>query len=265
MRRDAFVFRTPITLAAATLAAAVALTACGPLRMGAAAILDNNRISTATLTAEVSTLDAAYQADKAKIQLQFAASQAPQEVLSWLLRFRVQEHLAAREGITVTKAQTQQSLASLSAQAKQSGATLTDLAVANGVPPDQITELGRYQAIEDRLVQRLNGGELATASTASAGVHSAGAGDERGEAADVLDVLGGAAGAEREVRQGAVPRRQEPGHRGQPAIRQAELQPARGHRGNQPPVSAARAAVAEADRDVGAGAVPVMLTRFPSW
>jgi lambda repressor-like predicted transcriptional regulator len=168
MRRDAFVFRTPITLAAATLAAAVALTACGPLRMGAAAILDNNRISTATLTAEVSTLDAAYQADKAKIQLQFAASQAPQEVLSWLLRFRVQEHLAAREGITVTKAQTQQSLASLSAQAKQSGATLTDLAVANGVPPDQITELGRYQAIEDRLVQRLNGGKLPTSSTSSA-------------------------------------------------------------------------------------------------
>src|ERR1017187_3589246 len=162
MRRDAFVFSTPITLAAATLAAAVALTACGPLRMGAAAILDNNRISTATLTAEVSTLDAAYQADKAKIQLQFAASQAPQEVLSWLLRFRVQEHLAAREGITVTDAESQRALAAASAQAQQGEAPLPALAIATGLPPDQIMELGRYQAIENLLVQRLNGGKPPT-------------------------------------------------------------------------------------------------------
>jgi hypothetical protein len=167
MRRDAFVFRTPITLAAAALAAVVALTACGPLRMGAAAILANNRISTATLTAEVSNFDAAYQAGKGKIQLQFAASQVPQEVLSWLLRFRIQEQLAARERIAVTSAETQQALASLSAQAKQSSVTLTELAVANGLPPDQIAELGQYQAIEDRLVQRLNGGKLPTSSTSS--------------------------------------------------------------------------------------------------
>jgi SurA N-terminal domain len=167
MRRDAFVFRTPITLAAAALAAATALTACGPLRMGAAAILNDQRISTATLTAEVSNLNGAYQANKAKIQLQFAASQMPQEVLSWLLRFRVQEQLAARERITVSNEDTQQALASLSAQAKQSGATLTDLAVANGLPPDQITELGRYQAIENLLVRRLNGGKLPTSSTSS--------------------------------------------------------------------------------------------------
>ena len=165
MRRDAFVFRTPITLAAAALAAVVALTACGPLRMGAAAILANNRISTATLTAEVSNFDAAYQANKGKVQLQFAASQAPQEVLSWLLRFRIQDQLAARERIAVTSAETQQALASLSAQAKQSSVTLTELAVANGLPPDQIAELGRYQAIEDRLVQRLNGGKLPTSSS----------------------------------------------------------------------------------------------------
>lgn len=159
--------RTPITLTAAALAAVVALTACGPIRMGAAAVLSNKQISTATLTAEVSNLDTAYQAGKGKIQLQFAASEMPQEVLSWLLRFRVQEHLAAREGINVTDAETQQALTAESAQAKQNGATLKDLAVANGLPPDQITELGRYQAIENLLVKRLNGGKLPTSSTSS--------------------------------------------------------------------------------------------------
>jgi lambda repressor-like predicted transcriptional regulator len=161
------VLRTPITLTAAALAAALALTACGPIRMGAAAILSNRQISTATLTAEVSNLDTAYHAGKGKIQLQFSASEMPQEVLSWLLRFRVQDHLAAREGITVTDAEVQGALAAASAQAKQSGATLKDLAVANGLPPDQLQELGRYQAIESLLILRLNGGKLPTSTTPS--------------------------------------------------------------------------------------------------
>jgi hypothetical protein len=169
------VLRTPITLTAAALAAVVALTACGPIRMGAAAVLGNKQISTATLTAEVSNLDTAYQAGKGKIQLQFAASEMPQEVLSWLLRFRVQEHLAAREGITVTDAESQRALAAASAQAKQSGATLTDLAIANGLPPDQIMELGRYQAIENLLVQRLNGGKPPTSATSSTALQALGA------------------------------------------------------------------------------------------
>jgi hypothetical protein len=162
------VLRTPITLSAAGLAAVVALTACGPVRMGAAAIVSNKQISTATLAAEVSDLNAAYTSAKGKIQLQFAASEMPQEVLSWLLRFRVQEQLAARQGITATGAESQQALASAAAQARQSGATLADLAVANGLPPDQLAELGRYQAIETDLVKRLNGGKLPTSSTSSA-------------------------------------------------------------------------------------------------
>ena len=168
-------FRTPITpiaMTAAALAAVMALTACGPIRMGAAAVAGNKQISTATLTAEVSNLDTAYKAAKGKVQLQFSASEMPQEVLSWLLRFQVQEQLATREGIAITSAESQQALASESAQAKQSGATLEDLAVANGLPPDQLPELGRYQAIEDRLVQRLNGGKLPTSSTSSAALQA---------------------------------------------------------------------------------------------
>jgi len=160
------VLRTPITLTAAALAAALALTACGTVQLGAAAVTHTSRIPTATVSAEVSNLDAAYKADKAKVQLQFPASQMPQQVLGWLIRFRVREQMAARNHLTITPAETQSALASASAQAKQSGVTLTDLAVANGIPPDQISELGRYVAIQNQLLDRLDGGTLPTASAA---------------------------------------------------------------------------------------------------
>jgi peptidyl-prolyl cis-trans isomerase SurA len=160
------VLRTPITLTAAALAAALALTACGNVQLGAAAVTHTSRIPTATVSAEVSNLDAAYKADKAKVQLQFPAAQMPQQVLSWLVRFRVREQMAARNHLTITRAETQSALASASAQAKQSGVTLTDLAVANGIPPDQINELGRYVAIQNQLLDRLDGGTLPTASAA---------------------------------------------------------------------------------------------------
>lgn len=158
--------RTPITLTAAALAAALALTACGNVQLGAAAVTHTSRIPTATVSAEVSNLDAAYKADKAKVQLQFPVAQMPQQVLSWLVRFRVREQMAARNHLTITRADTQSALASASAQAKQSGVTLTDLAVANGIPPDQINELGRYVAIQNQLLDRLDGGTLPTASAA---------------------------------------------------------------------------------------------------
>ena len=158
--------RTPITLTAAALAAALALSACGTVRLGAAAVTNTSRIPTATVTAEVNNLDTAYKADKAKVQLQFPASQMPQEVLSWLLRFRVREQMAQRNHLVVTRSQAQQALASAAAQAKQSGVTLSQLAVANGVPPDQLPELGRYVAIQNQLLARLDGGTLPTSSAA---------------------------------------------------------------------------------------------------
>ena len=158
--------RTPITLTAAALAAALALSACGTVRLGAAAVTNTSRIPTATVTAEVNNLDAAYKANKAKVQLQFPASQMPQQVLSWLLRFQVREEMAERNHLTITRAQVQQALASAAAQARQSGVTLAELAVANGVPPDQLTELGRYVAIQNQLLARLDGGKLPTASGA---------------------------------------------------------------------------------------------------
>jgi hypothetical protein len=166
------VLRTSFRVTAGGLAgltALAALAACGPVRLGSAAIMGNQGTSAATLTQQVNNLETAYHASHGRIQLQFPLSEAPQQVLSWLVRFRVRDEMAARNGITVTPAESQQARAAIAAQARSSGATLPDLAVANGLPPDLLPQLGRYQAIENALVRKLDGGRLpATQSGLSA-------------------------------------------------------------------------------------------------
>jgi len=160
MRRDVVVLRTSITVTAAVAATLAVLTACGPVQMGQAAVVGSQGITTATLADEVNNLESSYHASKAPIQLQFPLAQAPQQVLGWLVRFRIREQMAARNGITVTPAQSERARAAIAAQARQSRATLSDLAVANGLPPDLLPELGRYQAIEAAVVSKLDGGTL---------------------------------------------------------------------------------------------------------
>jgi hypothetical protein len=177
MRRDLAVLRTPIRAATAAKAAVAAaavggvIAGCAPVQMGAAAIVGNQRISATQLDSEVSALSKAYQPYAGSVQL--TAAQMPKEVLSWLIRFQVREDLASRDGITVTRGQTQQALADIYAQAQQQAAqsgvsnvSLTELAVANGLPPDLLAELGRYQAIEIAYAEQKNGGKLPTSGAA---------------------------------------------------------------------------------------------------
>jgi hypothetical protein len=151
-------------LAVAAAAAGIAVAACGPVQMGAAAVLGNQRISAATLSDQVANLNAGYQKYKGKVQLQYPVSQMPQQALSWLVRFHVRDAMAARQQVTVTNAAVQRALAQINAQIKQGGstATLPELAVANGLPPDLINDLARYQAIETAVIARLDGGTLPT-------------------------------------------------------------------------------------------------------
>lgn len=159
--------RTSMKVVCGVLAAGMVLGACGPVRMGAAAIVGNQRISSATLTAQAANLSAAYQADKKKkIQISYPAAQIPQQALSWLLRFRVRDALAQREGISVTRGQQQQAISALTAQVKQSGfASLAEAGVSSGLPPDLIGDLARYQAIGNLLVTRLDGGKAPTSTS----------------------------------------------------------------------------------------------------
>jgi hypothetical protein len=161
--------RRAARLAAVAFGGCAVLAACGPVQLGAAAIVGGQRVTTATLTSQVTNLNRTYQADKAKgVQLQFPASQMPQQVLAWLIRFRIRDELAKREGITVTPSEVQRAISTLSAQASSSGgSSLTVLAVANGLPPDLINpDLGRYQAIASALVNRLDGGQQPSSTAA---------------------------------------------------------------------------------------------------
>ncbi len=166
MRKDRVVLRISIRhrraarLAVVAFGGCLALAACGPVQLGSAAIAGGQRITTSTLTTQVADLNRAYHASGGKITLGFPASQMPQQVLAWLIRFQVRDQLARREGITVTTGDIQRAVAAISAQVTQSGgASLTALAVQNGLPPDLINSgLGRYQAIANVLVARLSGG-----------------------------------------------------------------------------------------------------------
>jgi hypothetical protein len=166
MRRDRAVLRISIRprgaarLAVVAFGGCIALAACGPVQLGSAAIVGGQRITTSTLTTQVANLNNAFQADGGKAQLAFPTSKMPQQVLAWMIRFRVRDRLASREHVTVTAGDVQRAINALSAQIKQSGgATLPVLAVENGLPPDLIfSGLGRYQAIQNALVARLDGG-----------------------------------------------------------------------------------------------------------
>jgi hypothetical protein len=151
-------------MVAAALAAGAVLTACGPVKLGAAAVMNNDRISAATLSAQVSNLNKGYQKYKGKVQLQFDVAQMPQEVLSWLIRFRVRDEMAARNGISVTPGQVQTALQQITQQSRSTSTgvpvPLPALAVANGLPPDLLINLARYQAIQTVLINRLDGGKV---------------------------------------------------------------------------------------------------------
>jgi hypothetical protein len=127
--------------------------------MGAAAISGGERIKTTTLSDQVSKLEHAAQVGRGT-QLQFPQAQAPQEVLSWLLRFQIRDELAVRNHLVVTTGESQQALSKLKQSTGRTGPAFVQLAAANGLAPDMLPDLGRYQAIQNDMFTRLNGGTM---------------------------------------------------------------------------------------------------------
>jgi len=152
--------RTFVFVIAAAAAATCVLSACGPVKMGSAAITGGQRLTATTLSNQVTDLESAYQASHGKIQLQFPKSEAPQQVLGWLLRFQIRDELATRNHVVVTAGESQRALAALAQQTGRTGPAFVQLAVANGIAPDMLPELGRYEAIQRDMFIRLNGGAL---------------------------------------------------------------------------------------------------------
>jgi hypothetical protein len=165
--------RRAASLAVVALGGCIGLAACGQVQLGSAAIVRGDRITSSSLATEVSNLNHGYHATK--VRLAFPASQMPQVVLAWLLRFRIRDELAKREGITVSQGDAQRAIDQISSQGKQSGVpSLTALAVQNGLPPNLVnTDLGRYQAIANTFVNRLDGGKAPSSSAAQQAINQA--------------------------------------------------------------------------------------------
>ena len=81
-------------------------------------------------------------------------------MLSWLLRFQIRDELAARNHLVVTTGESQRALSMLARQTGRTGPAFVQLAVANGLAPDMLPDLGRYEAIQNEELTRLNGGTL---------------------------------------------------------------------------------------------------------
>jgi hypothetical protein len=160
--------RATAGVAAVVAIAALAVTGCGTNKLGAAAITGNSRISSGTLTSQVANLNSAYATDNAKgVKPQRATGQEAQQVLTWLILFKIYDQIAADHNIHVTPAQAQKQLAGLSSEAKQNKVTLAEyVSAAGAVPPDLTPQLGQYFAILSSLEYRLDGGKSPSSATA---------------------------------------------------------------------------------------------------
>ncbi len=162
-------------MSAVVLGAGLVVTGCAPIKMGAAAIVGNQRITIATLDTQVTNLSQNAKLYPGTVQL--SPAQETQETLTWLVRFQINEELARQAGITVSTAQAEAALAQIYAAAKSSAqaqglsnVTLNLILAANGIPPDMAAGLGRYQAIQDQFILRANGGKIPTTTPAQAAI-----------------------------------------------------------------------------------------------
>jgi hypothetical protein len=169
------VLRRLIMVSALVLGAGLVVTGCSPVKLGAAAVVGNQRITVATLNTEVTNLSRYVKLYPGTVQL--TPAQETQQTLTWLVRFKINEQLAEQQGITISTAQAQSALneiftaAKANAQAQGiSNVTLNLILTANGIPPNMATEVGRYQAIDDQFALRANGGQAPSTQNAQAAV-----------------------------------------------------------------------------------------------
>jgi len=147
------------------LGACAVLAACSPVKVGSAAIVGNQRITVSSLDTQVTNFNTA--AAPYGSQVQLTSTEVPAAVLSWLIRFEIEDEMAASAGISVTEAQVQQGIASVNSQAQQAASqnglgSAQSVFLNAGISPQMVPALGRYQAQEVAFAEQANGGKLPT-------------------------------------------------------------------------------------------------------
>jgi SurA N-terminal domain len=173
------VLRRLIKASAIVIGTGLLATGCAvtPVKMGAAAIVGNQRISIAALDTQVTNLTQAVSQAARQFPgvVKVNASQQTQSTLSFLIQYQIFEKLARQQGITISPAQADAALQtfykSMSAEFESEGlanATHNLDMIYYGIPPDLYTELGQYQAIGDTYLKIANGGTVPTSSSSPA-------------------------------------------------------------------------------------------------
>jgi hypothetical protein len=183
MSRQSGVLRRLIKVSAVALGAGLVVTACSPVKLGSAAIVGNTEVTNLSQTVKL------YPGT-----VQLSQAQQTQQTLTWLIRFKINDELARQAGITVSTAEAQKALDEIYSAAKASAqaqgirnVTLGLILVANGIPPNLASEVGRYQAIDNKFSEQVNGGQEPT-STAAQSATTAKLNQARCRAAKALSV-----------------------------------------------------------------------------
>jgi hypothetical protein len=150
------------------LAGTLLVSGCAQRHIGTAMLYNNQRVSSTQLANEVANLNTSYNVYKHKTQINYTPADMPRQVLSWILRFAAENRIAAKRGITVTSAEAENALNLESKNVKQSGDTLPEAAVLNGLPPNMLPQLGTWIQIQIELDKQLDGGKAPTSTTAQA-------------------------------------------------------------------------------------------------
>jgi hypothetical protein len=143
--------------------ACVLLAACSPVKMGAAAIVGNQRITSSSLDSQVSNLQQSVTQYGSATPVPTA--DMPKAVLGWLISFAVRDRTAQDLGVTVGPTDANTAIAFLYQGTTANGQSFSspqEMATADGVPPDLLTEFGQWFAVELAYLKDHNGGKIPT-------------------------------------------------------------------------------------------------------
>ncbi|MFB7588229.1 SurA N-terminal domain-containing protein [Streptomyces sp. NPDC056169] len=151
-RRDR---RIALSVSAALLAAPL-LTACGSdAHPGAAAVVGGDRIEVSTLQAQVKDVRAAQAASPQAAQLLGASGDLNRRKLNGLIFDRVVDKVAEDSGVSVTRAETQQTRAAFVRQSGGEDRLAAVLLQEQGVAPDQIDDVVRRNVLMNKIAAKL--------------------------------------------------------------------------------------------------------------
>ncbi|MQA93408.1 MAG: hypothetical protein GEV11_01785 [Streptosporangiales bacterium] len=149
--------RRRVTTAVVALAAGAALVACGPVKAGAAAIVGDDRITTAELDKRVAQWHEAIKGTELEGQLdQIAAMRVqrpnevpdlrlPRDMLNQLILFRLADTLAERRGVTISRSETD-------AYMQKNRSTLPRDVLVTPLPPSETQAYVRFSLISDKFL-----------------------------------------------------------------------------------------------------------------